>query len=98
MNAVASDTSAAGKSRVVMRTLSVALVDDVGTTVLGVSLLVVALSPRLFLTEAHCLDLSTRRAEERHHLFHCIRAALAQSDVVLATAALVGIALYRDFI
>src|SRR5688500_9275137 len=72
-----------------------AVVGDVGAAVLGVSLLGVALGARLFLAEAHGLDLCGRRAEERHHLLDRIGAALTQREVVLAAAALVGVALYR---
>ena len=51
--------------------------------------------PRLLLAEAHRLDLDLGGAEQHHHPLHRVGALLAERDVVLARAALVGVALER---
>src|SRR2546423_13787320 len=74
-----------------------ALVDDIGAAILRIRLLAIAWRTRFLLAEAHGLDLRARSAQERHHLLHGIGTALAQSNVVLATSALVRVALYGHF-
>src|SRR5262249_44761409 len=48
---------------------------------------------RLLLAQAHRLDLRLAYAEQLHHALHAVGTALAEADVVLAAAALVGVAL-----
>jgi hypothetical protein len=47
----------------------------------------------LFLAQAHRLDLLLAHAQQQQHALHALGAALAERDVVLAAAALVGVAL-----
>src|SRR6185295_11553624 len=70
-----------------------AAVKDVAAPVLGPRAFVVAVGLRLLLAEAHRLDLVLARAEQDQHFLHAVGAALAEADVVLAAAALVGVAL-----
>src|SRR5438552_6239530 len=71
-------------------------IHDVAAAVFGPRSLVVASGLRLLLAEAHRLDAVLADAEQRHDLRHAVGAALAQRDVVLGAAALVGIALDHD--
>ena len=75
---------------------SLAGVDDVDAAVLGPRRFVVAFAARLFLAEADRLDLDLGGAQQHHQLLHRVGALLAQRDVVLARAALVGVALQRS--
>src|SRR5262245_840233 len=50
-------------------------------------------APRLLFAEAHGFDLVLPYAQDLHHLLHGIGPALPEREVVLAAAALVGVAL-----
>src|ERR1043165_2645355 len=73
-----------------------AAVEDVAAAVLGPCGLVVAVGLRLLLAQAHRLDLGVAGAEQHHQLVHAGGGSLAEADVVLAAAALVGVALDQD--
>src|SRR2546423_9411656 len=70
-----------------------AVIEHVAAAVRRPAFLAVLGARRLLLAQAHRLDLVFARAKEREHLLHAVGAPLAQADVVLAAAALVGIAL-----
>src|SRR5581483_4314407 len=71
-------------------------IDDVAAAVLLPGVLVVAGGARLLLAVAHGVHLRLAHAEDVHHLHHGVGAALAEGEVVLAAAALVGVALDPD--
>src|ERR1035437_9850775 len=68
------------------------LVVDVYAPILGPRLLVMPELDRLFLAEADRLHLLVCHAQQFHGLTHGIGALLSQSQVVLATTALIGVA------
>src|SRR5215470_6543887 len=68
-------------------------VDDVVAPVLGPRVFFVAGVARLLLAEAHSLDLRIAGPVELHHALDRFGAPLPERDVVLAAAALVGVAL-----
>ena len=75
--------------------LVLARVTDVAAAVLPPAVLGVVGAGGLFLAEAHGLDLALLRAQQEQRLLEALRTALAEADVVLAAAALVGVALDR---
>src|SRR5690349_9097540 len=70
-----------------------ARIPDVGAAILRPRGLVMARRPGLFLAVARGLDAVAVGTQHRHHAFHRLGAALAEREVVLAAAALVGVAL-----
>src|SRR5207237_3158193 len=74
-----------------------AVVKHVAAAVLRPAFLAVLGARRLLLAQAHRLDLVFARAQDREHLLHAVGAPLAQAHVVLAAAALIGIALDEHF-
>src|SRR6185369_4589355 len=70
-----------------------ALVQDIATAILRPGLVVGALGAWLLLAQDDRLNLVLARAQQQQHALHAVRAALPQADVVLAAAALVGVAL-----
>src|SRR5690606_11894191 len=71
-------------------------VDDLGAAVLRPRVLTRALGRRLLLAEAHGLDLRVVHAQQGERAAHGLGALLAQRQVVLAAAALVGVAFDGD--
>src|SRR5690606_22387242 len=90
----AAANAAAAESRA--RRISLTGVLDIRAPVLRPRLLVVARRDRLLLAEADGLDAAVGHAEHGHHLLDGLGAALAEREVVLAAAALVGVALDAD--
>src|SRR5690606_24442981 len=71
-------------------------IDQVGAPVLGVGGLVGPGGARTLLAEAHRFHLRVGHAERRHRPPHRFGALLPEREVVLTTAALVGVALDHD--
>src|SRR6478752_4287092 len=69
------------------------LVHEIGAAVLCPRRFVMTGSLRLFLAEAHGFHLRVGHAHQRQRTTHCFGALLAECQVVLARAALVGVAL-----
>src|SRR6185295_18514834 len=73
----------------------IAAIADIVAPVLGPRRFIVARILRLFLAEADRVDLRFGRTGQHHHPLGGVGATLTQRNVVLAAAALVGIALDR---
>src|SRR6185503_15316765 len=86
-SAAATSASAAAAASLFAR------IPDVGTAILRPRRLVVAGGLRLLFAVADGLDAGTVRAHHGHDPLHRLGAALAEGEVVLAAAALVGVAL-----
>ena len=74
------------------------LIDQIGATVLGKRRVVIGAAAGLFLAQAHGFELGFGHAQCDQRAANRLGPPLAEREVVLAAAALVGIALDHDFL